>query len=111
VNNPLFLVNQLIITSGDMTTTLTSSTVDIREIPGVAVQGYWSGTSPVGTLTLNGSNDGVVWTAMSSLSVSGNNGSDMFNYVQPNMAYIQIVYTPTSGSGSLNVRVNCKGSN
>lgn len=88
-------------------------------------QATWTGTAPVGTLQVQGSNDfrldkaGKVanagtWTAMyfsingsaptNMVPVSGNTGSALID-IETSVYAIRIVYTPVSGTGTLNVNV------
>lgn len=64
-----FKVNTLI-ALGNVTGTLTSPVVDLRFNYGYAVQASFTGT-PSGAVVVEGSNDQLVWTQVSSDTISG----------------------------------------
>lgn len=111
--------NEAIITAGDMSGSLNSSTVHLDSIYAFSVQAVWTGTSPVGTLKLQASDDFLLnpgdavtnWIdiAGASAAVSGNTGSQMFNYNGAGFQHVRLVYTFTSGVGTLNARIFNKG--
>lgn len=111
-----------VITSGDMSqTSLTSSVSIIQKISIVSYAYSWSGTSPVGTITVQVSNDyslepnGKVnntgtWTGVyfyvagslaASISVSGNTGTAFLSIEGLGAYAIRTVYTKVSGTGTL----------
>lgn len=76
-----------------------------------SVQSVWSGTTPVGTVTIEVSNDhqengGVVtnagtWTAMTSpaqLAVSGNTGNGLQECNNRSFAWVRVNFAKTSGT-------------
>lgn len=107
---PVFVFNNQIITNGSMSGNITSLTQDISSVTSISVQCTWTGTSPVGTASLYGSLDNITFTAISdsSLSVSGNSGSNLWNYDLPAFPYIQLVYTFGSGTGTMNAKISGK---
>lgn len=114
-----------IITSGDMSGSLTSIGIDLQQLVLGSVQAVWSGgSSPVGDLTLEVSNDIVQvslgtnpaanvsnWITYtgSTQSVSGNTGSAMYNITDMGYRWLRLKYTRTSGSGTLNAIFFGKG--
>lgn len=85
----------------------------------VSYSATWSGSSPVGTLAVEISNDysqneagGVAnagnWTVLTSSAVSGNSGTIFFDVAQTAGYAIRLHYTRTSGSGSMTATVNAK---
>lgn len=81
----------------------------------------WAGTSPVGTLYVEVSNnysqnaDGSVrnagtWIAITSLSaaITGNTGSGFFDVVQTGAYAIRLRYVKTSGTGLMQAYLNGK---
>lgn len=99
-----------IISSGDMSTaTVTSTTVDVGRTSQYSVQGVYTG-SPNGSLQINVSNDypcggATNWTlapttAAVAIAAAGNT---MWNVTYGNYNCLQVVYTKTSGTGTLNV--------
>ena len=83
-----------------------------------SVQAVWSGSSPVGTLDIQVSNDhqengGVVvnegtWTSIyaSPQAVSGSPGNLFLNVAAISAAFVKFVYTKTSGTGTLRLYFN-----
>lgn len=94
------ILNEVLISAGDMSGNL-SAVQRLDHVAGFAVQISWSGTSPVGTFKLQGSNDGSTWTYLTSqtISVSGNSGSGLLNYADSMFQQVKAVYTASSGSG------------
>lgn len=108
-------------------TSITSAPTVLQGLTKLAYAASWSGTSPVGTLAVQGSGDyaiganGVVsvagtWTTMtlnlngaavSSLPVSGNTGSALID-METAVYAIRLVYTKASGIGTLSATINGK---
>lgn len=99
-----------------MTTTLTSSLVQLNQGFGAAISCVVTGgSSPAGTLTCLGSVDGVNFEALEdssgspiALTVSGD-GTYLFDVIQTSCQYLQVTYVPVSGSGTLNATSFYKG--
>ena len=105
----LNITNKLIVTSGDMSGNISSGPIDISTLSNYAVQFTWSGTTPVGTVAVQISNDGVNFDNLSApVAVSGNSGTKVIKDSESGYKFIQAVYTFTSGVGSLNVILNGK---
>lgn len=110
-DKPRFVFNENIITTGSMASSITSTSYDVSEVNNVAVQAVWSsGSTPVGTTTLEASLDDTNYTEItdSSLAVSGNSGSNFYNIQDPGYRYLRLKYNRTSGSGTLNVKISGK---
>lgn len=110
-----------VITNGDMTQTLSSIVTIIQMVSKPSYSVSWSGASPVGTLSVQVSNDysknaaGNVlntgtWTTISfsyngtivsSIPVSGNTGNGFIDIQSLSSYAVRLVYTPTSGTGQL----------
>lgn len=111
--------------SADMSANITSLGINLISIYAYSIQVSWSaGTSPVGTFTLQGSNDagdngsgqGVSqptnWTTVtgSSQAISGTPGSILYDVVECSYRWVRLVYTATSGSATISAAViNVKG--
>lgn len=110
---PIHLYQNTIISAQSMGGTVTSDSTNINTAISVCIQAIWSaGSTPVGTMVLQASNDNSTWTEVtgSSLAVSGATGSNMWNVEKPAYGYIRMVYTRSSGSGTLNATINAKRS-
>jgi hypothetical protein len=106
-----------VIVNGDMTTTLISLVTVISNISMMSYSYSWAGTTPVGAVSVQVSNDysqnadGTVknpgtWDTLPlsvSPMISGSTGDGFIDIDQLGAYAIRTVYTPTSGSGSLNV--------
>jgi len=105
------LFNILVITNGDMSGNLTSSIVDVSKINATVFYAKWTGT-PTGSIKLQVSIDDVNWVDLpsSSQATGGAAGDFMWNVTDTNYDKIKLVYTFSSGSGTLNVQANGKGS-
>jgi len=104
------IYNIKIVTDGDMSSNIESDAVTLMITNGYAIQAYWTGT-PEGELKLQVSNDGDNYTdiAESIVSVDGSAGSTV--WLEPYSMYdrVKVIYTASSGSGTLNVQINGKG--
>lgn len=106
---PIYVCNELIITAGDMSGSLASLKYDISEINNYSVQFVWSGTSPVGTVNVLISNDGVNFDLLASaIAISGNTGNKVIKDSNCGYKYIKAVFTFTSGIGTLNASISGK---
>lgn len=97
--------------------------IDLNYRYGVSIQVVITG-NPIGTLSLQGSNDygtrnpnlpdigqGVVnWTDIdrSAIAVTGS-GTAAWNFQGSFYKWVRMIYTATSGSGTLTARANSKG--
>lgn len=104
-----------VIVNGDMSGTITSKVTIISNISMMSYSYSWVGTSPIGTITVQVSDDytqnaeGVVsnpgtWNTLplsSSPAVSGNTGNGLIDIDQLGAYAIRTIYTPVSGIGSL----------
>lgn len=107
------------------TDTITSAPIPLDQIYGYAIQASWTGT-PTGTFSLqassespptqsqvaNGGPDNItLWDtiANSSYSIAGSSGTYMWNVNLAFYRYVQLVYTNTSGTGSLSAIMSAKG--
>lgn len=117
-----------VITNGAMAANITSSVTVLQSITGVSYALSWAGTSPVGTVSVQVSNDysleptGAVnnsgtWTTVelnvagvpsTTIAITGNTGT-VFIDIERIMAYaIRLIYTAGSGTGTLQAVINGK---
>lgn len=107
-HRPLLIFSTSVITAGSMAGNLTSTAQNLDFVNSYCIQTRWTGTTPVGTLSFQLSNDGTNYTEFRSLAVSGNTGSDALNVEIPAYSWVQVVYTRTSGTGTMNMVINGK---
>ena len=123
-----FLKPFAVVTNGDMSGSITSAVTIVQQLSMISYGYSWSGTSPVGTISIQASNDysvdagGTVknagtWntltvesggSAVSSVALTGNTGNGLIDVVQTAGYALRTVYTRTSGTGTLQVIVNAK---
>jgi len=117
-----YLKPEQVITNGDMSADITSDVTILQQKSLVCYQLSWTGTSPVGTVSVQGSNDyslnadGSVndpgtWTTLTlnvngtpstTISISGNSGDELIDPIGPTGLYaIRLIYTFVSGTGTL----------
>lgn len=114
-----------VITNGSMAGNLTSSVTILDQIPGISYDVAWTGT-PVGVFTVEVSNtyrqnpDGTAavagnWTALPLILFNGNfptpagsASNGMIDVPITQIFAVRLVYTRTSGSGTLNVVATAK---
>lgn len=108
--------NTAIVTEGDMSGSLTSTPINLDHIKMYAIQAVVSsGTSPSGALTLEASCDPSnttpsTWTEIGNTSQTVTaDGSFLWNVENAGYNWVRLVYTRTSGSGTLDTRIQIKG--
>ena len=97
--------------SSAMTASITSEAVNVQSMTRVAIQAIYTG-SPVGSLKLQAANSltSQTWTDVSNSTVAVSAaGNQLWNVSDIGYALIRVVYTFTSGSGTLEVIVSGKG--
>lgn len=115
----------LVITGGSMSGNITSDVTILQSITAISYALNWAGTSPVGTVSVQVSNDysldgsGQVlntgtWTtltlayngsATTTIPISGNTGNGFID-IEKTAAYaVRLIYTFTSGSGLLSATI------
>lgn len=105
------ILNVKMVDAGDMSSSITSSAIDLSSTQGFSIQAYWSG-SPSGSFQLEVSNNlGSTWAVYQdsdvTLPVAGN--QIFWNVSEVHFDQVRLVYTATSGSGTLTAWINCKG--
>lgn len=111
-----------VITNGSMAGNLTSAVTIVDNLSMIGYDISWTGTSPVGTMSVQISNTykqnaqgGVLnagnWTTISLSSptaVSGNTGNGFIDIDATGAYAIRLVYTRTSGTGTMNATIAAK---
>ncbi len=120
---------ELVITNGAMAGDLTSSPTIIQSLSMPTYQLKWTGTSPVGTVSVQVSNDyslcpdGTVknagtWDSLylvvgssapsQTIAISGNSGHGFIDVPLTGAYACRLIYTAGSGIGTLNVTFSAK---
>lgn len=108
--------------SGSMATSITSLVSIINNLSMIGYDISWTGTAPVGVMSVQVSNtyaqnpDGTVrntgnWTTLtlsSPATVSGGTGNGAIDIDATGFYAIRLVYTRTSGTGTMTAVVNAK---
>jgi len=113
---------QPVIVNGNMAGSITSAVTIIQKLSEISYSYSWSGSSPSGTVSVQVSNDysqnadGSVrnagtWDTVplsAATNVSGNTGTGFIDLVGCAAYAMRTVYTPISGTGTLQAVVNAK---
>jgi hypothetical protein len=111
-----------VITSGNMASDITSRVTIIQKLSMIGYDISWTGTSPVGAMSVQVSNtyaenaDGSVknvgnWTTLTLSAptpVSGNTGNGFIDVDATGAYAMRLVYTATSGTGTMNATMCAK---
>ena len=101
-NNPLYINAQ------SMASTITGPSCSLTDLPKYCFQTVYTGcTNAVGTFQIQGSNDNTNWVPITgatvTLSTFTGSDTDLYEIIQASYYYVRLVYTATSGSGTLTV--------
>lgn len=116
------------VNGNSMASNIISSPTALNNVPMVSYEVDWMGTTPVGTVSVQGSNsitfDGQgnilspgMWTTLSflyqgsyvtSVPVSGNTGNGMIDIQLTSIYATRLVYTAISGTGTLTATMMAK---
>lgn len=114
--------------STDLSVSITSAPTIVQKLSMISYQVVWNGATPVGLVSVQASNDfslnadGTVsnpgtWTTMPlaynntsvmSVPVSGNTGSGVIDIDALGLYALRLVYTATSGTGTLRAIISAK---
>lgn len=109
-------------TSGDMSASITSTVTVIQNLSMISYDISWTGTAPVGIMSVQVSNtytqngNGSVrnagnWTTLtlsSTPTVSGSTGNGMIDVDATGAYAMRLVYTRTSGTGTMSATISAK---
>ena len=75
-----------------------------------AIQSVWTGfnSDSSARIVTQGSNDGVNWTQVDSVTPSGATGSYLLNVEKAGYRFVQVSYTQSSGTGTLTTTISGK---
>lgn len=111
-----------VITNGSMAGNITSAVVEIKNQDNIGIQMIWTG-APVGTFAVqvsmtfqedsfgNVTNPGT-WTSIPltpAITAAGSGDNAYIDLNQLSAPYVRVVYTRTSGTGTLNAFIDGKG--
>lgn len=119
---------QIVINAGDMSGNLISQPTVLQSLTMGSYGFQWAGTAPVGTISLQISDDysldpngqvnnpghwntapvSVGGTTMTAIPVSGNTGNGYLEILGTGGYAVRVIYTATSGTGSLTAEINGK---
>lgn len=112
-----------VITNGNMAGNITSAVTVIQNLSMISYDVSWTGSTPVGVMSVQVSNtysqnmDGTVknagnWSTLllspANPAVSGNTGNGAIDVMATGFYAIRLVYTRTSGTGTMNATINGK---
>lgn len=98
----------------DLTLTTTSNLTEVSNLDKASIHIVWSGTSPIGTIIVESTNDSAsnpqaVWREVnfgSAIEITGNSGDHDIVFNELPFNAIRIKYVPTSGSGTINAALS-----
>lgn len=92
-------------------TKYTSSSFDVQQVEGMAIHILWDDIGSIaGTLTVETSNDNSNFTPIpeSSQSISGSDGSHLYDIGDFHFRYLRFAISLSSGSSTFNVYINSR---
>lgn len=99
-----------LLSNGSLSGNLISPSQQLTQMAMCSIQASWSGSSPVGSLRLQISNNNTVWSDYTGSGVAVNgDGNFLWNLINTAFQYVRVVYSFTSGTGTLSITVNGKG--
>lgn len=107
MNTPILVFNTAAFSAADTSTSLTSSTIDISEVVGYSVHSIWTGTT-AGSLAIQGSNDGINFVTIATVTPAGSAAQDMQNQPRVHYTKLKVVFTRSGGTGLLTCYVSGK---
>ena len=105
------------IESEDLSVNITSEIVSVKNLDNASIIVSWSGTSPVGTLAVQARNNGngdvnpEPWYTLdmgAPITISGNSGTHQLVFNLLPFTDLRLVYTATSGTGTLDAVITSK---
>jgi hypothetical protein len=108
---PIQQINVPLFNGQSISTSQLSIVQDVSSCMRLCVQAVWTGTSPVGTLNVLASNDGVNFNEdpeVTPIAISGDSGSALVKINNCSYPWLQLSYVSSSGTGSLTVHVSGK---
>jgi hypothetical protein len=116
--------------SSSMASSFTSQPTIVQKLSQISYSCSWAGASPVGTISIEGSNDYSIkpggagyiqnpgtWnklvlsyngSTITDIPLSGNSGSGMVDIAATGLYAVRLIYTAASGTGNMTVVINAK---
>jgi len=104
INNKNYMVD------GDMSADIFGEAVKIEGVDNILIQVSWVG-NPVGVLTIEVSNDGLIWIQTEAAASKEPAGADEAAMIglETSAAFARLVYDPTGGTGTMKAHFVGKG--
>lgn len=100
------------IDAGDLSGSITSSVVNVINLDKASIHLIWSGSSPVGVITVEARNGELdSWYELdlgSAINISGASGDHQLVFNEIPFTDIRLQYTFTSGTGSIDALISMK---
>lgn len=98
---------------GDISASVTSAETSVINLDKASIDVTWTGSAPVGTLTVEATNDekNEVWRTLDmggTISISGASGAHELIFNELPFTAIRLVYTRTSGTGTILAKIVAK---
>lgn len=127
-NRPMFKP-AVVVSAGDMSGNITSLPTIIQQLSMVSYAVSWAGVAPVGTVSIEASNDyslnpdgtvanAGIWnpipflldgsSVVTAIPITGNSGNGFIDIDQHGAYALRLTYAATSGTGQLQVVINGK---
>lgn len=110
MSEPVHVFNVQVYTNQSMVASSNSLPLNIDECVSYCVHAKFTG-APVGELKIQGSNDPAILgydDITDSISAVTEAGGYILNVELPAYSFIRLVYTATSGTGTINAKINAK---
>lgn len=99
--------------SGDMSADIIGPVTFLDKIDNLTYQVSWTSSTAVGTISVQGSADGINFIDLTFnptlTQPASNNGSYLINLALIPFMYVRLKYTRSSGTGTMAVYLNAKG--
>lgn len=116
--------------TSSMAASFTSQPTIIQKLSQISYAVSWTGTTPIGTISIQGSNDYSIkpgganaiqnpgtWNSLilsfagsntTTIPISGNSGNGLIDIASTGMYAVRLIYTAASGTGNMTVTINAK---
>lgn len=105
------VLSMVIVSAGDMSGSITSSSVNTKFLDNIGLLVEWTGSSPVGTLSIEVQNGSSGWSALdfgTPIAVTGASGNLNININETPFEAMRVKYIRSSGTGAITVTLAAK---